>query len=93
MAQTKDVRPRVTLTKSMPMSQWDRLLSQQQPAEEKTFDEEKRNIAQKVLLRHYQEMLDKKINGDIPSVPSQNLNDNLQHEACHSIAVSQSRIN
>jgi hypothetical protein len=96
MAQKQDVRPRVTITRSMPMQQWDRAQVSRQPEQEESIDQKRRRIPGKVLLRHFQEELDKRIGKTTDSIPTSNTNDNLQHEAneiLYDIARRQAREN
>jgi hypothetical protein len=60
-----DVRPRVTLTRTMPMSQWDlQMRTRQQPLQkEKTFDEKKKEIKDRVALKYLEQKYNEALHG------------------------------
>jgi hypothetical protein len=74
-----EIRPRVTLTKTYPMHQWETQVS---PAKklpkEKTFAEKKQEIKDKALLKHLQQRYDEAFfeKKDKP-LDSASTNDNL----------------
>lgn len=79
MAQ-QGVRPRVTLTKTYGLQQFEEMEKQKAPSRQPTFEERLKAIQENSVLKYYEKQLNQQLNPR-PDVPlqSSNTNDNFVH--------------
>lgn len=73
------IRPRVTVTRSMPMSQWDQQQSQIKPTAPKSFADKKQELKDKVVLQYLEKKYKDALNDDKGGALSTSTNDSLIH--------------